>query len=78
MDRLDGCRLLEITSEALDPGKHSFDRKFAQGAQAFAFDLTGDVPEQLDIFPRRLAVGNPVGQVLHPISAFAARGALTA
>src|SRR4030095_14143262 len=81
-----GCRAGAIVADAaLDLGtemaEQALDRpcgRVAQGADSVAFDLLGDVEQQVDLADLGLAAHHALHHAIHPAGALAARRALAA
>src|SRR5690242_12884150 len=81
-----GCLARAIVADAaLDLGsevaEQALDRprgRIAQGADGVAFDLLGDVEQEVDLADLGLATHHALHHAVHPAGAFAARRALAA
>jgi hypothetical protein len=69
---------IKILGEAIDAGDYCLDGKFSKGTETFVLDLFGDSVQERNVVPGTLPLGNTLGEVLHPISAVPAGGALPA
>src|SRR6185312_8264821 len=69
---------LDFGSEMADQALDRPSGRIAQSADGVAFDLLGDVQQQVDLADLRLAAHHALHHAIHPAGALAARRALPA